>query len=123
MLSRSLAVFSLALLAACSGQSPQDAAATVKDGLTSVGETVQSVQSSGNLEKAGETAKAALTTTGEVATATADTAKEALTTVGETTVAVGEVAEGALTAIGTTVLEAKASLSVPEPAPAPPQSN
>jgi len=110
-----IALALLTLLAGCSGQSPQDTATSVRDGLTSVGETVQGVQSSGDLQKAGDTAKEVLTTTGEVATETADTAKEALTAVGETTIAAGEVASSTLSAIGSTVLEAKANLSTPAP--------
>lgn len=116
-----LRTFCLALvscsLAACSGQSPQEAAGSVRDGLTRVGTTVQDIGASDGLAQAGETAKAALTTTGEMATAGVESAKSALTTVGETTVAVGDVAGGALTAIGNTVLDAKAALNAPAAAP------
>jgi hypothetical protein len=122
MLRTTCLAFLSCCLAACSGQSPQEAAGSVRDGLTSVGTTVQNIGASPRLEQAGETAKSALITTGEVATAGVDTAKEALTTVGETTVAVGEVAGSTLTAIGSTVIAAKAVLSEPAPEGAAPQS-
>jgi hypothetical protein len=114
-----VAIVSLsAFLVGCSADSATGAATSVRDGLTHVGEKVQSIGASDELKNATESAKAALTTTGEVAISGADTAKGALTTVGETTLKVGAVAEATLTTIGNTVLEAKANLAIPEPAPA-----
>ena len=115
-----LAVFTL-LVAGCSLESASGTASSVRDGLTHVGEKVQSIGASDEVKNATDTAKGALTTTGEIAIASTDTAKEALTAVGETTTKVGQVAGSALTSIGNTVLEAKTSLAIPDAAPAQPQ--
>lgn len=108
-----LLVLALAMTG-CSLENASETATSVRTGLTQVGEKVQSISASPELKNATESAKSALTTTGEVAIAGTESAKEALTVVGETTVKVGDVAGATLTTIGNTVIEAKTSLSVPE---------
>lgn len=111
-----LAIFAL-FATGCSLESASGTASSMRDGLTHVGEKVQSIGASEEFKNATDTAKGALTTTGEIAIAGTESAKEALTNVGATTVKVGEVAGSTLTAIGNTVIEAKTNLAVPYPAP------